>query len=483
MPQVQGHGVTYGLAAALAWGISTIAAAQATRRLTAYAALLTSQLVGAASLGLLAAVMRPSFTYLHGLTLLGLVVGGLLSLLGWLTYYLALQKGPVGVVGAVAATYGGVAAVLAVLVLGERLSTRGDAGVVLAVGGVCLAAAQASGRRVTGSVARSGVFLAVVSALTYGVGSFAIGGYSARTGWLPAALVAYGSSVAALLLALPFQLRGGLRAAEADRSADVPVVPGPGATALVLHHERYPAGPASNGSAPGRFGGATQVLDRTADAPGLAALVLHHERYPVGPASNGSAPGRFGGATQVLDRTADAPGLAALVLHHERYPAGPASNGSAPGRFGGATQVLDRTADAPGLAALVLHHERYPAGPASNGSAPGLRPRQTASPGRPAGPTAGNRSLGEGPIGLWHRPGYLPGFAWALVAGLAEGAALVAFSRGGQAGQVMVTSAVSSLYPVIPLAAGLLLFQERLRWRQVLGVFVIVVGLVMISLG
>ena len=395
--------MTYGLAAALAWGISTIAAFQATRRLTVYAALLTSQLVGAAFLGLLAAAMRPSFTYLHGLTLLGLVVGGLLSLLGWLAYYLALQKGPVGVVGAVAATYGGVAAVLAVLVLGERLSTRGDAGVVLAVGGVCLAAAQSSGRRAAGSAARSGVFLAVVSALTYGVGSFAIGGYSGRAGWLTAALVAYGSSVAALLLALPFQLRGGLRAAEADRTADAPT----------------PAAP----------------------VPGLAALVLHHERHPAGLASNGSGPGRFGHATQVMDRPADAPALAALVLHHERHPAGLASNGS------------------------------------------GHRPGQTGPPGSPAGPAAANRSRKESPISLWHRPGSLPGFAWAAVAGLAEGAALAAFSRGGQAGQVMVTSAVSSLYPVIPLAAGLLLLQERLRWRQVVGVFVIVAGLVMISLG
>jgi hypothetical protein len=48
---------------------------------------------------------------------------------------------------------------------------------------------------------------------------------------------------------------------------------------------------------------------------------------------------------------------------------------------------------------------------------------------------------------------------------------------------VAVTSAVSSLYPIIPLAAGLVVFHERLRWRQVLGAAWIVGGLVMISLG
>jgi transporter family protein len=416
VPLVQGRAVTFGLAAALAWGISTIAAAQATRRVGTYAALLMSQLLGAVLLGLLAAAMGLSLTHLHGFTLLGLVAGGLLSLLGWLTYYRALEKGPVGVVGAVAATYGGVAAVLAVLVLGERLGPRGDAGVVLAVAGVCLAAAQSSGRRVAAAAARSGVFLAVVSAVTYGVGSFAIGGFSARTGWLTAALVAYGSSVAALVLVLPFQLRGGHRAAAAEPADEGPADEGP--AALVLHHERRLDRLAGNGSGPGGPGRATRVTDRGADVLVLAAPGLL------------AAPGR---------------GPAVLVLHHERHPA------------------------------------RYLAG---NGSGPALRPRGTpARPPSPAWPAAANRGRNEGPVSRWRRPGYLPGFAWAAVAGLAEGAALAAFSRGGEAGQVMVTSAVSSVYPVIPLAAGLLLFQERLHWQQVAGVFVIVAGLVMISLG
>src|SRR5260370_40146184 len=128
---------------------------------------------------------------------------------------------------------------------------------------------------------------------------------------------------------------------------------------------------------------------------------------------------------------------------------------------------MDLTADVSALAAFVLHRERYRVGLASNGSGPGLRPGRTGPPGSPAGPGAVNRSRNEGPISLWHRPGYLPGFAWSAVAGLAEGAALAAFSRGGQAGQGLGTSAVLGLYPVIPLSAGGLLFQERLRRRPV----------------
>jgi drug/metabolite transporter (DMT)-like permease len=310
--------VTYGLIAALAWGISTIAAACAARRVGTYLALLASQLLGACFLGLLAVIMRPSLAGLDGLTLLGLVGAGLLSLVGWLTYYKALEGGPVGVVSAIAATYGGVAAVLAVLVLGEHLGLSGGTGVILAVGGVVLVAARSGGGLAARGVARSGILLALVSAATYGVSSFLLGGFSAQVGWLAAALVSHGSSLAALLLALPFRRAG--------------------------------------------------------------------DSQP-----RGAAP---------------------------------------------------------------------------------LDLRQSAN--RDGEPDTASRR---------RRPGYIPGLAWAAAAGLAEAVALAAFSRGGQAGQVAVTSAVSSLYPIIPLAAGLVVFHERLRWRQVLGVGCIVVGLVMISLG
>ncbi len=311
--------MTYGLVAALAWGISTIAAAWAARRIGAYLALLVSQLLGAGFLGLLAVMMRPSLAGLDGLTLPGLVGAGLLGLVGWLTYYKALEDGPVGVVSAITATYGGVTAVLAVLILGERLGLSGGAGVILAVGGVGLAAARSSGGSAANSVARSGILLALVSAATYGVGSFLLGGFSAQVGWLAAALVSYGSSLAALVLVLPFRRAGN-----------------------------------------GRSGGAAPPLDLRQ------------------PANCDGQPG-----------------------------------------------------------------------------------------------TASSR----------RRPGYLPGLGCAAAAGLTEAVALAALCQGGQAGQVAVTSAISSLYPIIPLAAGLVVFRERLRWRQILGVAWIVVGLVMISLG
>ena len=134
--------MTYGLIAATAWAASTVAAANAARRLGTYYAVLISQVLGLATLGLLTAMLHPSLAA-AGRVLAGLVAAGVLGLLGWLFYYRALESGPVGLVSAIGASYGGVTALLAVTLLGEHIGGFGGAGVMLAVGGVALAVARA----------------------------------------------------------------------------------------------------------------------------------------------------------------------------------------------------------------------------------------------------------------------------------------------------------------------------------------------------
>ena len=324
----------YGLIAAAGWGVSSLAAAQAARQMGTLAALLISQATGTVALTAVLAVMRPHLSSLPSATMWGLAGAGFFSLLGWLTYYRALEHGPVGIVSGAAATYGGVTALLALLVLGEPLGRYVGLGDALAVAGVAAAAMQAprvrkrvnaqnrvwagngaeaigadrglvsvsggenegggtgtaggsGGGRLVRVGAWSGVMLAIVSAVTYGTGAFWLGTYAASAGWLVSALV-----------------------------VDI-----------------------------------------------IAVTVL--------------------------------------------------------------------------AAALICKRER---------------PR--------------------GGVGM----------AWAIAAGLAESAALVAFARGGQAGQIGITAAVSSTYPLIPLAFGLVLFRERLSTLQVMGVCVAVTGLTLVSM-
>jgi drug/metabolite transporter (DMT)-like permease len=293
----------YGLIAAAGWGLSSVAAANAARLMGTLVSLLISQATGTLVLIVALAGMHPHLPALPGPAMLGLIGAGILSLIGWLTYYRALEHGPVGVVSGAAATYGGVTAVLALVVLGEPLGRFGGIGNALAVAGVAAAAMQ----RTTGETqdlvpgrgrharpapawgrAWRGIILALTSALTYGTGAFWLGMYASAAGWLVSTLAMYIISVTVLLVAL-----------------------------------------------------------------------ICRQRPPHG---------GFGGV------------------------------------------------------------------------------------------------------------------AWAFAAGLAEAAALVAFARGGQAGQVAVTAAVSSTYPVIPLAAGLILFRERLSPLQVMGVCITVTGLTMVGL-
>ena len=301
----------FGLTAAAGWGVSSVAATYAARRMGTLAALLSSQATGAIVLTAVLAAMHPR-SGVVGHDRAGPGRGRFLSLVGWLTYYRALEFGPVGIVSGTAATYGGVTALLALVVLGEPLGRYGSIGGALAIAGVAAAATQtdrppgrhlAAGRYeqqpgagparadLAGSIDRRpwpGLLLALASAATYGTGAFWLGMYAAAAGWLVAALMVYVISVTVL--------------------------------------------------------------------------------------------------------------LAALICKQKRPQAGRA------------------------------------------------------------------------------------GIAWAVAAGLTEAVALVAFARGGQAGQVAITAAVSSTYPVIPLAVGLVLFRERLSTFQVLGMCVAVTGLTLVSM-
>ena len=214
----------YGLIAAIGWGVSAIAATNAARRAGTYIAVLSGQGIGVAVLVILAAFLHPPLGAIGVTTAIGLVGAGLLGLLGYLTFYRALEYGgAVGLISAISATYGGITTLLAVIVLGEHIGGFGAAGVVLAVTGIAMASAFSPAAAETPPIAvaepivgvapapsrgrrlsRAGVPLALASAVTYGVGGFLLGDYSGRAGALGSALVAHGTSVTVLLLALPF---------------------------------------------------------------------------------------------------------------------------------------------------------------------------------------------------------------------------------------------------------------------------------------
>src|SRR5207249_4899214 len=95
--------VSYGLTAAVAWGVSAIAATFAARRVGTFITVLVGQGLGMLVLLALLAGLRPSFAGMDGGATWGLIVCGLFGLAGYLAFYRALALGPVGLVSAIGA--------------------------------------------------------------------------------------------------------------------------------------------------------------------------------------------------------------------------------------------------------------------------------------------------------------------------------------------------------------------------------------------
>jgi drug/metabolite transporter (DMT)-like permease len=286
-----------------------VTATIAARKTGTFITVLVGQATGMVVLLVLAAILHPSFDGLDAAAWWGLIGAGFFGLMGYLSFYRSLELGPVGLVSAIGASYGGVTALLALVLLSERLGLGGTIGVALSVVGVTLAAARSASVRESVSFGagepivgiapaptatrpgtRAGIPFAFIAAATYGVGGFLLGDFSGKVGWLGATLITRLASMVVIAFIVPFLAK----------------------------------------------------------------------------------------------------------------------------------------------------------------------------------PSA------------WRGTG--TGVVWAVSAGLTDVVGVMAFARGGQAAQVAITSAVSSIYPVIPLAAGIAMFDERLGRRQALGVALIIVGLVLLAL-
>jgi drug/metabolite transporter (DMT)-like permease len=70
-----------------------------------------------------------------------------------------------------------------------------------------------------------------------------------------------------------------------------------------------------------------------------------------------------------------------------------------------------------------------------------------------------------------------------LGAGMLEASGYLAFNRGGELGEVAITSAAAAAYPLFPIVAGLLALRERVAWHQLVGVAGVLCGMVVLALG
>jgi drug/metabolite transporter (DMT)-like permease len=212
--------MTYGLLCALSWGISTLLAAVAARRIGALRTVVIGEAAGLT--GYLTFFLIGHFTLRGvGSTAWLLILAGVIGVAGYLALYRGLESGHVGLVSAISACYGGVIALLSVLLLGERLTTAAVVGIVATVLGVMLAVMRRNalpdpaGPAAMVSAPAIGAAFGLAAALCYGVGGFMIGRYTRDLGWLVPVVIARGGAMVLLLglLATPLRRPAGVRLA------------------------------------------------------------------------------------------------------------------------------------------------------------------------------------------------------------------------------------------------------------------------------
>src|ERR1700735_1468391 len=136
-------GIALGLGAALSWGLADYFAAVASRQVGALRVVLFMHLaamvpltgVGLATDGL-AGVSLGQLGVLFGM--------GAVGWLSYITFYGALAIGPISVLSPIVSGYAAVTVLLAVVVLGERLSAVEVIAVVMTVAGVMVSSADVS---------------------------------------------------------------------------------------------------------------------------------------------------------------------------------------------------------------------------------------------------------------------------------------------------------------------------------------------------
>jgi drug/metabolite transporter (DMT)-like permease len=198
-------GIALGLGAALFWGLADYSAALASRRVGIIPVVLGFHLLASALLAIAVVSIGAlsDVSWRHVLAFVGI---GALGAASYLTFYRALAIGPISIVSPVVSGYAAVTVVLAVIILGERLSSGTLVAVVVAMIGVLLASTDLGQIRGSERVATLGIALAVITMILIGAYLFWIAYYTEELGWLAPILLGRASSTVFLL---GVALRGG----------------------------------------------------------------------------------------------------------------------------------------------------------------------------------------------------------------------------------------------------------------------------------
>lgn len=188
-------GLAFGLAAALAWGLTDITAALAARRIGGLATVAGVQATGFVVLLAFALVTEGAIPFDPAIAPQAVALG-FLAAMGYVAFFTALGLGPIAVVSPVASAYGGLTVVLAVVLLGEQLSPTQAIGAVLGTIGILAVGLRVGANWRATRLAGPGVPLAIVALLCWAFVTIGTTISVREAGVLPVILVARAANTA-----------------------------------------------------------------------------------------------------------------------------------------------------------------------------------------------------------------------------------------------------------------------------------------------
>jgi len=185
-------GIFLAIAVAVCWGSADVCATLGSRRLGTVIITFISLLVSVVTLTLFGVVVFWRLALTPQMLVFSIPLGllsGLMAALGYATFYRGLELGPIAIVSPLAATDGAIAAVLAIILLHERVSAWQVGTLAALFLGIILAStnlAELSHLLRPSSdrpIARGGIPWGVVAAFAFGLMLFGIGAASQTWGW------------------------------------------------------------------------------------------------------------------------------------------------------------------------------------------------------------------------------------------------------------------------------------------------------------
>jgi len=194
-------GLVLGLAAALCWGSTDVAAAFSGRRLGSLRVAALVQLSSLAAV-LVLCVVRSSGLPAKPEDTLAALINGVVAAGAYIAFFTALRIGPVSVVSPVVAAYGGLTVVLAVLIRGETLTPLQALGAAIGTVGVILTGLISDGGWRQTRIVGRGVVFSLIAMACFAILTIGLAGPIRSAGWLPVMLGSRAANAATVWLVL-----------------------------------------------------------------------------------------------------------------------------------------------------------------------------------------------------------------------------------------------------------------------------------------